>query len=1122
MDNPIAVHLGSPLENQSEREFLTRLCEDLQERRQEAIIFGNFSTRRNPLQIDFFIITQQCACLVELKNITCPVLGDTNGDWLLQLPDRSEKTIGSPNPYQQAVQCKYALSDEVESLVGKNDPNVPRTWGSKKFFTAIECVVCVFPSLKQGSKVPADYKAKVLDYLDLLNLLGSSRVNPQWNKQHWLTLASHLGLKRQVSSNQLEDTSVEGAKNAVAQYLLRFRDSYGATLPSLVPTSWKRGTGLAKADSLLTILSASKHVQIVGPSGSGKTHLVMHMALFAQSLGTVVILVKAKNYDGILTELVDSSIAHLHEGTGADLLQYCSRISRSVALIVDGVNECPSKLLPDLLQDLQAFYLRHPITILITSQQVVQLPQHLVGELLNSLELTKEERREILQCYSRAEITKELEILLEPFRTAFELSLAVESAPENTERVIRAALFEQYTRRCLGRTRDNLGVRQVLIDIAALMNDRLVTSLPLPEVERLAHARKGTKREQLTLIKEVLSCSLLEFHPGLCSFRHEMLQTFFEAEALLRDHPLILLPADLSRAQNRHLAEFTVAMIPDENAVRSCLHALSDAALLKHSLMGLMGNIPRQVLHKDGLSLIQAALKALSVVQFNAPVPFKWDKPITISEDYEWSQYELALMRAMGRALHEGIFLEEVFQLIQRTDRTSGMCLPENGPEDLPSERRSHLFQYLYIFECVKWPTAPILVHCHNDFSDTDEAVIDKVLALNDSVPELTPGQLYLTSLFLRQHGALQAKCMEKLLDKLPELFRSCWGTRIYHLQLEALQLLQSYASVLEGQGRAKIENILTSLNSRHLGISSQLVETMSRYNLVESPVSSLDAEKEIAEILGSPNDQFSQERAYRIVSCQFEDVFQDTYYTAIQELEVADRIRLLTMAALGAASYSYWLDWLLEELVKANDPYALPAFEKWATEIDAVGTFIQGSVAAFVLGRIGCAKFMDYPPSLKDIHSDDHRAWQIYGDIIFWIHKAGLSEWDMQSRCAPLWHVLQTDLRFEAVDPIMRFGQSQKMQGDGVIAINRWLTSFKEPVLQILEYGLVHRTELSTLFQRPLNHIQKDLTAFIIKELGEIGTSETIKILEPLIDSDDFGISAVQAIRRLKQAPRS
>jgi hypothetical protein len=156
----IDVYIGAPLEHESERSFLNRIYDDLREVNRAAIILANFYPPTRPRQINFLVVTERCAGLIELKAFNQPVEGGINGEWGLVLPDGSRKKLPLPNPHEQVVQCKFALSDEVRKLSEK-DPDQWLIPGNNPLYKAVEGMVCIYPEIQAGSTVtPGDFRAK--------------------------------------------------------------------------------------------------------------------------------------------------------------------------------------------------------------------------------------------------------------------------------------------------------------------------------------------------------------------------------------------------------------------------------------------------------------------------------------------------------------------------------------------------------------------------------------------------------------------------------------------------------------------------------------------------------------------------------------------------------------------------------------------------------------------------------------------------------------------------------------------------------------------------------------------------------------------------------------------------
>jgi hypothetical protein len=75
----IEVFWGDEPDEQSERDFLSQLKDDLARRNISATILANFYTYRSSRQIDFLVVTRNHACSVELKNYRGVLGGGTNG-----------------------------------------------------------------------------------------------------------------------------------------------------------------------------------------------------------------------------------------------------------------------------------------------------------------------------------------------------------------------------------------------------------------------------------------------------------------------------------------------------------------------------------------------------------------------------------------------------------------------------------------------------------------------------------------------------------------------------------------------------------------------------------------------------------------------------------------------------------------------------------------------------------------------------------------------------------------------------------------------------------------------------------------------------------------------------------
>ena len=64
----IELFLGAPLQEPSEIQFFKEFTTSLEKHNTHAIVFANFYAGRLKQQVDFMVITPNCACVVELKS----------------------------------------------------------------------------------------------------------------------------------------------------------------------------------------------------------------------------------------------------------------------------------------------------------------------------------------------------------------------------------------------------------------------------------------------------------------------------------------------------------------------------------------------------------------------------------------------------------------------------------------------------------------------------------------------------------------------------------------------------------------------------------------------------------------------------------------------------------------------------------------------------------------------------------------------------------------------------------------------------------------------------------------------------------------------------------------------
>lgn len=1115
----VEIFWGTEPEVASERQFLEQLKADLSSHGTPATILVNFFTYSSSRQIDFFVITDSHVCHVELKNYTDPLVGRMNGHWSSRRPDGALEEIDRQNPYVQALGCKFALSNNMKYLAAQ-DSSIPTPF-RREFYTQFDSVVCIFPRLADGSQVPSDFKVKTLGYADFLAFLTARGARLPWNRDHWEAFILMLGLTKGTTPSRRE-LAANTAQKIVSSYLQHFKEFYAPRLHELVPLPLDLDHYTVPSTQLVDILQEAHHVQIVGSSGCGKSHLVKHAALALLDAGYVPILVEIGMYDGRLSALLNRSVGRFSINSADELLRAAAINGQTVLLIVDGFNECPDLLQERLLGDLGAFCLRTSALTLITSQAAVSLPEALGSSLICAGELTEAaDRKAVLSSYGSAEILQ----FCEPFSTAYELSIAAECAAELAATVTRTNLFDAFVRKRLGRTPSPAYLREVLRRLALVMDERLTTWLPIDDVWRIAEQFLTERSAPASVVDDVFTCSITTTRQGKFSFSHELLGRFLTAEELLLTyHDPAELVNELKKPRHLDLPQFVVTLERDPTRVSQLFDGLAEWHLFADALRGSCGPVAARVARSSALELLRSITSGMDHTTFT----IRNEHELQVSGGHEVSDAEHALLAAVGALVFHGQFVEEVIALLGATDAACRRSADAQAATRTRPPASAVVAAVLTGLSSASAKVAArtILEACKHARMDSRFRSRDGVTGVSDNdiatlvddASSQDHGRLLLACCLLSSTSSLKAATLA------PRVLQLCWSSVAYHVQLEGLMMIQSFVAAVDGHSlHEEIVGVLDSFDTANIdiGISSQLVDTMNSYGMIESPVQANHVVSEINEILSREATSEQCKRAFGLVTAQFEDVVGETYFTVLEALDSEQRTRLFTMAALGAPPDGFWTDWLLRRLIELADRQTLPAFECWATHLDKNAAFIQGVGSCYALAMEGCAQFLATPPMLKEPQSQDEKAWQYYGGIIFWMHRPGLADEEIAERCVPLWRRLSTDLAPAAADALYWLSQPDvAVAAEGKPILRQMIGSFREELRNILEWSLKHQGSLTSIFGARIRGFpmrgRGGLAEYIIDILGYAGNVDTVELLRNYVDNPALGSIAIKSIQKL------
>ncbi len=100
----------------------------------------------------------------------------------------------------------------------------------------------------------------------------------------------------------------------------------------------------------------------------------------------------------------------------------------------------------------------------------------------------------------------------------------------------------------------------------------------------------------------------------------------------------------------------------------------------------------------------------------------------------------------------------------------------------------------------------------------------------------------------------------------------------------------------------------------------------------------------------------------------------------------------------------------------------------------------------------------------------NDRAAWGCYGAIVFWMTRPSVTTAEVKDKVAPYWQRLNSTLLPAASDPLIRLRNvTLPRPGERVPVIQPILAAFPDEIRPILEWGLQHRTALTSLFAATL-----------------------------------------------------
>ncbi|GAA3348617.1 hypothetical protein GCM10020358_67720 [Amorphoplanes nipponensis] len=1101
------VFFGAPIEDRYELRFLRRVRADLERRDCAARVLANFMVGRDQRQVDFLISTRHRLVHVELKTAdpALPLLGGANGAWEQQLPDGRRRSL-ERNYYRQAHSTTQAISDDMHDLARAGD--APRR--ASKFYTDIHTVICVNPGVPAGSRLQPYRYVDVLGYEELLELLCTDGPRLGWSNEHWSAFIRHLQLMPESING--EDERHRVSRETVEDYQRRFVAARSRELKTFVALPARRGEAIVSdpVELLERAAQRSQTMVLLGPSGTGKTFMATRAAIMVATSGGIPVWVRCDEYQGRLSHALSRAVAPFTTQAALPLLHTAADLGFPIAVFLDGFNECAPADRQVLLEQLDALRLRLPSAVVITSTEPVDQSDE-AAIAVEAMLPDEDGRRALVAAYGAQDAVSGLEA----FQTPMELSMAAECGESLRPGATSTELYDAYITRLCSSETTRAGLRRLASQMDAMMRG----SLTIAEVRLLLRRAKASDGNSIDM-DAVLRSPLMTAVQGRAAFTHESLGRFLTAEQLVLDaddgHMLAEALRDVRRTD---LPTHVVALEIDAERRRDLLFDLANVKLLRAAARGEFGaDTAHGIVAKVGAELAQAAARVNEAQLIDVASTPEGLSRLYWANAHKHSDLDLALLRAAGECLADGVFVDDVAALLDATDRR---CADEMRRLRAGGNRRS-------ISTVVEATYGGAVFFDDRERRQLPASVVVKASEFGwrtSHRPLLLPSPARRLWEYGGQPRWGRLTAALRLVNPddpadvalLPDLFEAAWKVTAYHLRLAALDTALWTARQADETTRRRMQSLLEECDKDNIMLNSLLFEVLAAYDGLEPLKTHADIRAEIAEILAAPNDPHAWEAAQHMIGMPFEDQrLHGPYAEVISSLDGGDQLRLHVMAGRNVTSPMY-RDTVMQVIVIHLDRItddARDVLRDAILKFDWENPFPHEAIRAHLIAIYGWAKLADrLPPALSSDSDLVERSWRIVDELLFAAFK-GIET--SSEQVTALWTELLGPNPSAAIDAVAQVRSAGQF---GLIVLNPTpyaylLSVWPEQMRQLIEWCVKHPTTTTQPFdKRRLGGSRHEL----IQDLAQIGTEDSATLLQAHLQDPEIGLAAVHAIRAIR-----
>jgi len=1079
---------GDPVSNRAENACVRRLQRDLETAAADAVVLRNIIIGPQRRQIDMIVATASTAVVVEIKGYTHPVSGDVNGPWSLERDDGNRQQLDGSNPYQQALENRFAVTDSLRGALGADIRD------------AVGGMLCLYPAAPSGSTIPAsDFKLAIGGYADLIGLLTVPRANAL-PLNRWIAFAEANGLTDDSASPP------SAAERIVADYLAAYQDLGQATLAPYVEPLFE---GDQTSASLAHRCAAGEQLQIIGASGSGKTMLLKRLGMACAAGGAIPVLIRGRDFDRDLRPLLRADAARYTREKVTALFDAVATAGADIVFHVDAMNECPPEKRADLIAALQAARINYGARIILTGQDELTLPTSLRAETVNSSQPDRVQARRIVEAHlGRALVEQEI-AALEVVATAQDAAIFAQMLSEMGTIDGRYSLYHGFSRARLsavGIARAHRG----LGDLATRMRSGFAAAMPRSAAERIVDPDDAETTDA------VYSAGLIWSESGRIGFRHDLIADFFAADSLLRRATS---PTELTALARQpvhaELREFLLGGCATTQDIAMLLSDAPDSRLLESALSGRAGVKARDYAISRMRDLIGQLKRRYSDISLTLPDGvtgagnFSSYLP-ALADTLEDDPGDGLFLALIPSALADGL-LPDLLDLYATVDQrliAEAARLKEEHP-DVRLAWRAAAYGTLYgMHHFSEARHLQNLLHgIQNSWAQRKPLHPRLGLAERlDAFETLSVGQLFLLV------SALRSGLSEPMPERFPELLQRLWSTQVYHLRLIVCDIIRFRGSELGDDDRAAVREILDGYLSDNPIMNSTVFDALEGVGGIDHDFTVEAAVREYEAMLDQPETPESCALAVSAVTRTYDHPYSDIYWEAFyEELALEKRQGLLLRGLRDRDRDAWFINDILRGLRRDPTPAAEPELQRLALGPLTEGHSHQFAVVVFSEANALLAT-MNLPLDLSQPVPDDEamRAWYYAAPLIHALNGGGGSpSVDDFVSCG----VAQA---FDVVQRLRREARNLGFRGDPDVAFDgRWPDMVRDLARVVLSGDYVAASIFSRFrFGQPLEEEHIDAA---LQLMAKVGRQTDLKLVQRWLEHPRHGEQALATARALE-----